>query len=336
MVLASEVSAAAPKPVWEVADVFRRHFDDYLKQHHCTAQEFKAVNAILRCRTAAMGGYIRLCDTCGNVEVAYCSCKNRHCPKCGHFEKAQWVAKQEARLLPTPHFQVVFTVDHGINDIARINPKAIYNLLFRVAGKLLKEYGRRYLGGDTGATMVPHTWGQTLQHHIHLHCMVPAGALVKTSEGYRWQESGKTFLMPVVALSEEFRDAFCNGVLKLYGQGELRPAGSGSESEVEETVRKMRARKWEVYVRASAEIAVNAAPLVSVERDACMSVGLAGLPGQRGGISASGCWNRADFGDVAAFIGVFTRPRGALDRCSDRTVIDSRHTLSGRRTPQSP
>ncbi|MCB0045987.1 MAG: IS91 family transposase, partial [Caldilineaceae bacterium] len=249
MVLESEVGAAAPKPVWEVADVFRRHFDDYLKQHHCTAQEFKAVNAILRCRTAAMGGYIRMCDTCGNVEVAYCSCKNRHCPKCGHFEKAQWVAKQEARLLPMPHFQVVFTVDHGINDIAHINPKAIYTLLFRVAGKLLKEYGRRYLGGDIGATMVPHTWGQTLQHHIHLHCMVPAGALVKTSEGYRWQESGKTFLMPVLALSEEFRDAFCNGVLKLYGQGELRPAGSGSEWEVEETVRKMRAKKWEVYIR---------------------------------------------------------------------------------------
>ena len=89
-------------------------------------------------------------------------------------------------------------------------------------------------------------------------------------------------------------------------------------------------------VGASAEIAVDAARPVSVERDAYMSVGLAGLPGQRGGIDASGCGNRADFGDVVAFIGVFTRPRGALDRCSDRTVMDSRHTLSGRRTPQSP
>ncbi|MCB9137305.1 MAG: transposase zinc-binding domain-containing protein [Caldilineaceae bacterium] len=193
MVLASEVSAAAPKPVWEVADVFRRHFDDYLKQHHCTAQEFKAVNAILRCRTAAMGGYIRLCDTCGNVEVAYCSCKNRHCPKCGHLEKAQWVAEQEARLLPLPHFQVVFTVDHGINDIAHVDPKAICNLLFRVAGKLLKEYGRRYLGGDTGATMVLHTWGQTLQHHIHLHCMVPRVHWSRRAKATSGRRAGRPF-----------------------------------------------------------------------------------------------------------------------------------------------
>ena len=249
MVLDSDIGAVTPKPVWEVADVFRRHFDDYLKQHHCTAQEFKAVNAILRCRTAAMGGYIRVCDTCGNMQIAYCSCKNRHCPKCGHFEKAQWLAEQEARLLPVPHFQVVFTVDHQINDVAHINPKAIYNLLFRVAGKLLKQYSWQYLGGDTGATMVLHTWGQTLQHHIHLHCMVPAGALVKTTEGYEWQESGKTFLIPVVALSEEFREAFCNGLLKLYRQGELRLVGSGSELDVEEMVRKMRAKKWEVYIQ---------------------------------------------------------------------------------------
>ncbi|MCB0044466.1 MAG: transposase zinc-binding domain-containing protein [Caldilineaceae bacterium] len=193
MVRDNGIDPATPEREWEIADVFRAYFDDYLQKHHCTAQEFKAVNAILGCRTAAMGEYIRMCDTCGNVEVAYCSCKNRHCPKCGHLEKAQWVAEQEARLLPAPHFQVVFTVDHGVNDIAHVDPKAICNLLFRVAGKLLKEYGRRYLGGDTGATMVLHTWGRTLQHHIHLHCMVPAGALVKTSGGHEWQESGRRF-----------------------------------------------------------------------------------------------------------------------------------------------
>ena len=249
MVWDNGIDPATPEREWEIADVFRAYFDDYLKEYHCTAQEFKAVNAILKCRTAAMGGYVQVCDTCGKSQIAYCSCKNRHCPKCGHFEKAQWSAKQGARLLPVRHFQVVFTVDHQINDVAHVNPKAIYNLLFRVAGKLLKQYGRRYLGGDTGATMVLHTWGQTLQHHIHLHCMVPAGALVKTIEGYEWQESGKTFLIPVVALSEEFREAFCNGLLKLYRQGELRLTGSGSELDIEDRVRKMRAKKWEVYIQ---------------------------------------------------------------------------------------
>ena len=249
MVRDNGIDLAAPETEWEVANVFRAYFDDYLKGYHCTAQEFKVVNAILKCRTAAMGGYIQVCDTCGKVQIAYCSCKNRHCPKCGHFEKAQWLARQEARLLSTPHFQVVFTVDHLINDIAHVNPAAVYNLLFRVAGKLLKQYGQRYLGGDIGATMVLHTWGQTLQQHIHLHCMVPTGALVKTAEGYEWHGSGTTFLMPVVALSEEFREAFCNGLLKLYRQGKLRLVSAGSESDIEYIVRKMRAKKWEVYIQ---------------------------------------------------------------------------------------
>ncbi|MCO5182085.1 MAG: transposase zinc-binding domain-containing protein [Candidatus Promineofilum sp.] len=148
MVWDNGIDPATPEREWEIADVFRAYFGcDHLKGYHCTAQEFKAVNAILRCRTAAMGGYIRLCDTCGNVEVAYCSCKNRHCPKCGHLEKVQWVAGKKRGSCRCPTFRSSSRLDHGINDIARINPKAIYNLLFRVAGKLLKEYGRRYLGG---------------------------------------------------------------------------------------------------------------------------------------------------------------------------------------------
>ncbi len=241
------IAVATQKPAYELADIFRHHFDDYLCRQHCTEQEFKAVNAIVRCRTAAVGGYVQACDRCGQRQIACCSCKNRHCPKCGHFEKAQWRAEQAARVLPAPHFQVVFTVDHALNDLAYLNPEAIYGLLFRTAGRLLRAFGRRYLGGEIGATMVLHTWGSTLQHHVHLHCLVPAGALVQEASGSRWQASRPDFLLPVVALAQAFRDAFLNSIERLLQRGELRLAGGLTEAGVTATIAQVRKKKWVVY-----------------------------------------------------------------------------------------
>lgn len=183
MLLSSLIDVATVKPAVEVADIFRLHFDDYLKQYHCTPEEFAAVRAIIHCRTATAGGFIRQCDQCGKLQISYCSCGNRNCPKCGAFAKAQWLANQEARLLSVPHFQVVFTLDHLINELAYVNPQAIYDLLFETASRVLKEFAQRYLGGKVGVTAVLHTWGQTMQHHIHLHCMVTSGALVRLPSG---------------------------------------------------------------------------------------------------------------------------------------------------------
>ncbi|MEZ4733636.1 MAG: transposase zinc-binding domain-containing protein [Caldilineaceae bacterium] len=112
MILTSLVDVATVKPSVEIADIFRLYFDECLQTHHCTPEEFAAASAIMKCRTAAMGGHVRCCDSCGHLQIAYNSCNDRNCPKCGAFEKAQWVANQAARLIPVPHFQVVFTVDH--------------------------------------------------------------------------------------------------------------------------------------------------------------------------------------------------------------------------------
>ena len=171
MILTSLIDVATVKPPVEVADIFRLHFDDYLKKYHCTAEEFAAVRALIKCRTAAAGGFIRQCDQCGKLQISYCSCAGalwaRNCPKCGAFEKAQWPrghpAKQAARLIPVPHFQVIFTVDHLINDLAYVGcplgAKVIYDLLFETANRVLKEFAQRYLGGKIGVTAVLHTWG---------------------------------------------------------------------------------------------------------------------------------------------------------------------------------
>lgn len=250
MILTSLLDVSTVKPTVEIADIFRLHFDDYLQQYHCTAEEFAAVNAIIKCRTAAMGGHIRCCDSCGGIQIAYNSCNNRHCPKCGAFAKAQWLANQAVRLMPVPHFQVVVTVDHLVNDLAYVNPEAIYDLLFATANRVLKEFAQRYLGGKIGMTAVLHTWGQTMQHHIHLHCMVTGGALVSTADGYVWRKAAPGFLFPVLELSAAFRAAFCQGLQRLAKRGELRLVGECTAVDVGQLVQTMRAKKWEVFIGA--------------------------------------------------------------------------------------
>ena len=265
MLSGSLVHVATVKPALELADVLAAHFADYLKVAHCTPEQFAAVNAIRKCRTAALGGHLWVCDVCGRVQLVYNPCHNRHCPKpalsqvegCGAFERAQWLLQQGARLLPIPHFHVVFTLDHRVNPLAEVNPEAIYDLLFTTANQTLKAFGRQYLGGEIGVTAVLHIlrqaqdrlWGQTLQHHIHLHCMVTAGALVQTKRGYRWRKSPKGFLFPVVALSQQFRDAFCQGLQRLQQRGELRLVGACADLDVAALSQAMQARKWEVSFR---------------------------------------------------------------------------------------
>jgi hypothetical protein len=196
-----------------------------------------------------LGGYVEQCDTCERLRISYCSCKNRNCPKCGGFEKAQWLARQEVKLLPVPYFHVVFTTDHALNDLARVNREEVYHLLFRTAAQTLQAYARKYLGGEIGFTMVLHTWSQTLTEHIHLHCIVTGGALQQTKDGPRWQSSAKGFLFPVIPLAREFRDRFCAGLLRLQRKRRLKRVGQAAGVDVEGLVKKMRSKRWEVFVK---------------------------------------------------------------------------------------
>jgi hypothetical protein len=249
MLFAGMVKVGTVKPKYEVADVFRRYGDAYRRQYPLSWEQHKAIRDIINCRTAALGGYVEECDTCGRLRISYCSCKNRNCPKCGGFEKAQWLARQEAKLLPIPYFHVVFTTDHLINDLARVNREEIYDLLFHTAAEVLKAYGRKYLGGEIGFTMVLHTWSQTLTEHIHLHCIVTGGALQQTEEGPRWRSAAKDFLFPVLPLSREFRDRFCAGLLRLQRRGRLKLVGQAAGVEVAGLVKRMRSKRWEVFIK---------------------------------------------------------------------------------------
>jgi hypothetical protein len=150
---------------YEVADVFRKHLKDYKQGHKLSYEQTRVANAIMRCRTPAMGGVLKSCNNgCGHWEFNYRSCKNRHCPKCGSFEKAQWLEAQKIWLLPIPYFHVVFTIDHVFNPLVWWNQEVMYAHLIKTAAQILKTYGQKYLGGEIGFTMVLHTWGQSNSH----------------------------------------------------------------------------------------------------------------------------------------------------------------------------
>ncbi len=248
MLLGALIHVATVKPALELADVLAAHFADYLKVAHCTAEQFAAVNAILKCRTAALGGHLRECDVCGRVQLVFNSCGNRNCPKCGAFERAQWLAQQSVKLLPVPHFQVVFTLDHRVNALAEVNPEAIYDLLFSTANQTLKAFAQQYLGGEIGVTATLHTWGQTLEHHIHLHCMVTGGAAAPTKQGYRFRRCAPGFLLPVKALSAHFRTAFCAGLRHLAQRDALRLVAACADLDVTQLAQELADRAWEVYI----------------------------------------------------------------------------------------
>lgn len=185
-------------PQLEVADVFRKHLKDYLREHRMSLEQGQAARDIINCRTPALGGVFKTCDNgCGHWEFSYKSCKNRHCPKCGSFEKAQWLEAQKVWLLPVQYFHVVFTIDHVFNALVWWNQEVMYAHLIETAAQLLKSYGQTYLGGEIGFTLVLHTWGQGMQRHPHVHFIVTGGALVCEHNRSYWQTAKRQYLFPV-------------------------------------------------------------------------------------------------------------------------------------------
>jgi hypothetical protein len=178
-------SGSKQRPTFEVADILRAHLPDSLHEHSHPLHVHKVLSAIQNCRTAALGGHIDYCTDCGTLYNSYNSCRDRHCPKCQGLEKARWIEARKDELLPVPYFHTVFTLPHAINDWVGWNDKLIYDLLFASATDTLQAFAARHWNGTLGITAVLHTWGQTMERHIHLHCIVPGGALTFDGEQFK-------------------------------------------------------------------------------------------------------------------------------------------------------
>jgi len=239
--------APCGRPRWEVADVFRLHGEAYRRTHPLPPLHRQVMSAIERCRTAALGGHVERCDACGFERIAYNSCRNRHCPKCQSLAKARWLEAREAELLPVHYFHVVFTLPHELNPLALANKGPVYSLLFRAAAETLKDFGRdpNHLGGILGFSAILHTWDQQLRSHIHLHCVVPGGAL--SADRTRWNATRDDFLFPVKALSRVFRGKFIDGLQQAVAHGQV--VCPGGPDAVRPLVRTLWSHDWVVYCK---------------------------------------------------------------------------------------
>lgn len=208
----------------EVADVFRRHGEAWRAGNtgHVSHGQLRVMSAIEACRTAKLGGHIERCEECAHTRIAYNSCRNRHCPKCQWTAAQAWLEAREAELLPVPYFHVVFTLPAKIGAIAYQNKAKVYGLLFKAAAETLTTIAtdRKHLGAEIGFITVLHTWGQNLDHHPHVHCIVPGGGISR--DGTRWVSCRPGFFLPVRVLSRLFRRLFLQYLDAAFAAGELQ------------------------------------------------------------------------------------------------------------------
>ena len=198
-----------------MAEVLQKNWNSIeIKELQLNSWQLRTLSAIKRCRTAALGGHIDSCNSCGYIQLSYNSCRNRHCPKCQGHKQEQWVQKRQSELLPVPYYHVVFTIPDTLNVYAMQYPRELYSILFKASWQTIEAFSKnkKWVGAKMGMIAILHTWGQNLSLHPHLHCIVPDGGVTKQG---KWKTAkvlkpGKSFkiLFPVKALSKVFRGKF--------------------------------------------------------------------------------------------------------------------------------
>lgn len=211
------------RPTLEVADIIRAQGERFIERSRSwlTWPQRKVLHAIERCRTAALGGHRDRCLRCGYRAISYNSCRNRHCPKCQTGARNRWLAERSKELLPVRYVHAVFTLPHQLAPLAYQNKRLVYRLLFRASAAALLEVAAdpRHLGAEIGFLSVLHTWGQNLQHHPHIHCVIPSGGL--SADHTRWIQPRYSFFLPIKVLSRVFRGKFVAGLQRAFRQGKL-------------------------------------------------------------------------------------------------------------------
>src|SRR5471032_2719338 len=239
----------------EVADIFRAHGPAWrqVQRGHLSLGQLKVMSAIEQCRSAALGGHVLRCEGCGADQVAYNSCRNRHCPKCQSHAAKRWLEARQADLLPVEYYHVVFTLPAPIAAIAYQNRAVVYGLLFELAAETLSTIAAdpKHLGARIGATLVLHTWGSSLTHHPHVHGIVPGGGL--SPDGQRWISCKPGFFLSVRVLSRLFRRRFLEELGHAHAAGELQFFGEhaalGDASAFARWLAPLRKCEWVVYAK---------------------------------------------------------------------------------------
>ena len=244
-----------PRSTLEVADVFRSHGQHWRESHagHVSLEQLKVMSGIEHCRSEVLGGHVLQCPACEHTQIAYNSCRNRHCPKCQASAAKRWLAARQTELLPVDYYHVVFTLPQPISELAYYNKSVMYGLLLKAAAKALLTIGAdtKHLGARLGVTFVLHTWGSAMIHHPHVHGIIPGGGL--SLDGEKWVSCKAGFFLPVRVLSRLFRRLYLEGLREAYEQNKLLFFGECLPIEDEKTflawLNKQRKVDWVVYAK---------------------------------------------------------------------------------------
>ncbi|MCP5066301.1 MAG: transposase, partial [bacterium] len=239
----------------EVADIVREHRDAYeaLRGGSLSATESRVLDDIVHCRTAFFGGHLLRCNECGHEDISYNSCRNRHCPKCQAAARVEWLTQREKELLPVQYFHVVFTVPKQIASVAFQNKKVVYDILLQTSAETLRQVAAtpKYLGAEIAVLSVLHTWGQNLQHHPHVHCVIPGGGIA--ADGSHWKRCRDGFFLPVHVLGSLFRGKFLARLRTAYDKGLLEfhrgTAELTERSRFKEWLSALYEKDWVVYAQ---------------------------------------------------------------------------------------
>jgi hypothetical protein len=238
----------------ELADIFHLYADDYRRSYTVSYQQLKAMRHIQICRTAVLGGHVEQCDQCAFEQIAYNSCRDRHCPKCQTLTKEQWLNDRKAELLGCGYFHLVFTLPHNLNPIILSNKRTTVNILFAAVNQTLQAFAKDpqwRLEGRLGFISVLHTWSQTLIDHFHIHCLIPAGALSFTKD--RWIPARDNFLFKISSLASAFRNRYLKLLLNAYLKDELiftqKTAALKSRQAFQQLINSLSKTRWIAYAK---------------------------------------------------------------------------------------
>lgn len=228
---------------FQIADIIGLFAQSFIAKHKPNSWQLRTLDALIKCRTAAMGGHKYQCDHCRKIHISYNSCRNRHCPKCQVADNSLWIENRMRSILPVKHYHFVFTVPEILNGICILNSRWFYNQLFACAWDSLRQFGYTHFGAESGAICILHTWGQNLSLHPHIHCIVPAAGLNLNG---RWKYLGKSnrYLYPVRNISHVFRAKFMMALQK-------HPKIIGIKHEHKDLVKLAWKKPWVVYCQQS-------------------------------------------------------------------------------------
>jgi len=247
------------KPSYELQDIFNLHVDDFLKNNPTTSVQRKAIADIQACRTSRLGYNARECCECKNVEFSYNSCRNRNCPKCQGQKRFKWIQDRLKTTIKVPYFHTVFTVPNQLFEIAILNQRFFYTLLFKASSDTIKLFAQdtKYWNMkdikieqrkiDLSFFGILHTWGQSLVYHPHIHFIIAGAGILKDDSIIEPKYNSK-FLFPVKAMSKVFRGKLIEGIKKAYYKNELTLNKEFNQvGFFENFIDHLVERKWVVY-----------------------------------------------------------------------------------------